>query len=248
MVEGGAEGDTKLSMLQEERSIPEAKTVSKLGFWSAVFTAVMAGAFFLLGIMTPARSGPFCSSGCIVYPYVGGLAPFIPVDYIWLYPGILLAPVFVSLMASIHRHAMPDKKVFSEIGLLFSVIYAAVIIVDYFVQFAVIEPSILAGETSGLSLFTQYNPHGLFIALEAVGYLMMSAAFFSIAPVFGRGRPERAVRWLYVASFALEVSAFTVFSLVGYDIVTFEVTILMINWTALIASGILLSLLFRRSW
>jgi hypothetical protein len=27
------------------------------------------------------------------------------------------------------------------------------------------------GETDGLSILTQYNPHGIFIALEEIGYL-----------------------------------------------------------------------------
>ncbi len=30
----------------------------------------------------------------------------------------------------------------------------------------------------------QYNPHGLFIALEEIGYVMMAVSFFAVAPVF----------------------------------------------------------------
>jgi hypothetical protein len=107
-------------------------------------------------------------------------------------------------------------------------------------------PSILSGETAGLSLFTQYNPHGIFIALEGLGYFMMSVAFLFAAAVFAGGRLERAIRWLFVSSFILAVVSFTVLSLLKYDIVAFEVTILTINWAVLIVSGILLSVLFRR--
>jgi hypothetical protein len=39
-----------------------------------------------------------------------------------------------------------------------------------------------------MSLFSQYNPHGVFIALEDLGYLMMS--LLSVA--FKRGGPKLA--------------------------------------------------------
>ena len=106
----------------------------------------------------------------------------------WLVPGILLAPIFVVLLASIHACAPEPQKIFSRIGLALAVAYAVVIGVDYFVQFAVVIPSLRSGETQGLSLFTQYNPHWLFIAGEALGYLMMSTALLFAAPVFVGGR------------------------------------------------------------
>ncbi len=227
--------------------IVASKYASRLGFWSAVLIVIDTAFFFLLGISTPARSGPFCTVSCIHFPYVSGLSAFIPADYVWLYPGFLLAPIFVVLMASIHQYALADKKIFSQIGLLFALTYATAIIIDYFIQFAVVEPSILSGESTGLSLFTQYNPHGLFIALEGVGYLMMSTALLFMAPVFVRGRLQRTIRWLYVSSFVFAASAFLVLSMLGYDIVAFEVAILTANWIVLMASGALLALLFRRA-
>ena len=79
----------------------EIKTISKtknsawkgayrLGFWSAILTAFLAAVAFVIGIATPARSGPFCASACIPYPYTN-VASFIPGDYLWLFPGFLLA-------------------------------------------------------------------------------------------------------------------------------------------------------------
>jgi hypothetical protein len=221
--------------------------VSKMGFYSSVLTAIIAAVFFIAGIMTPARSGPFAPvANSIQYPYTN-VAAFIPNDYLWLYPGILLAIIFVVLMVCIHYYAPNEKKIFSQIGLSFAVIYATVITIDYFIQFTMVIPSILSGQTAGLSLFTQYNPHGIFIALEGLGYFMMSVALLFAAAVFAGGKLERAIRWLFVASFILAIVSFTVLSLLKYDIVAFEVTILTINWTVLIVSGILLSVLFRRS-
>lgn len=54
-------------------------------------------------------------------------------------------------------------------------------------------------------------------------------------------------RWLVVAGFGLAVAAFIAFWLVGGDLVAFEVAVLSINWIVLIASGLLMSLVFRRA-
>lgn len=228
-----------------EMGKPKWNPARRLGLWSAILAAVAAALFMVLGIATPPRSGPFCGSACVAYPYTA-VAAFIPQDYLWLYPGILLAPIFVILVSCIHSTAPEGKRVFSRIGLSFALLYAAVILVDYFVQLTVIVPSLQQGETAGLSLFTQYNPHGIFITFEALGYLMMSAALLFLAPVFMGGGIERAIRWLFAIGFLLTAVAFVALPLAGYDIVAFEVTVLMINWIVLIVSGALLTLVFRR--
>lgn len=125
--------------------------------------------------------------------------------------------------------------------------YATIILIDYFIQFTIVIPSILTGEPAGLSLFTQYNPHGFFIALETLGYSMMSGAFLFIAAVFAGGKLDRALRWIPIAGFVVAVLFFTALSLLNYDLIAFEVTILTINSIVLIVSGVLLSIVFRRA-
>ena len=221
----------------------------RVGFWAAVLTVLVAATFAVAGIATPARSGPFCGPttwACVSAPYVD-VAGFIPGDYLWLIPGLLLVPIFVVLVAAIHGNAPEPRRICSGIGLAFAVAYAVVIGVDYFVQLAVVIPSLQAGETAGLSLFTQYNPHGLFIAGEALGYLAMSLALLFAAPIFAGGRIERAIRWLFIGGFLLAVAALLGFWIVGRDLVAFEVAVLSINWIVLIASGVLLGVVFRRA-
>ena len=235
-----------MSVSQLSDGLSARGSAARLGFWAASLTVVVAAAFAAVSIATPPRSGPFCGSACVAYPYVD-VAQFIPGDYFWLVPGILLAPILVALMACIHTFAAEPKKIYSRIALSFAVIYAVIILVDYFLQFAVVAPSLQSGETDGLSLFTEYDPHGLFIALESLAYLMMTVAFLFAAPVFMRGRVERAIGALFLLSFVLAVVAFVGLALVRQDLVAFEVTVLAINWTVLIASGTLLSVVFRRA-
>jgi hypothetical protein len=223
------------------------KTAGQFGWWVAVLTSLCTLVFAAIAIATPARSGPFCATwGCVPYPYTA-VAQFIPGDYFWLIPGILLALLFVLLFACIHSFALEGRKLFSRIALLFAGAYALVILADYFSQLTIVMPSLQAGETAGLSLFTQYNPHGFFIAGEALGYLLMSLAFLCAAPVFSGGRAGRALRWLFGLDFILAVAAFVGLWLLMHDLIAFEVTILMINWIVLIISGVLLAIVFRRA-
>ncbi len=233
-------------MIRSDRvsEVPARNTAVRVGFWAAILTTLTTAIFMVMAIATPPRSGPFCGAGCVGYPYTD-VAAFIPQDYLWLYPGFLLAPILVALVACIHGYADAAKKVFSRIALSMSILYAAVIMVDYFIQLTVVVPSLQSGETAGLSLFTQYNPHGIFITFEALGYLLLITALLFVAPLFAGGRKETVIRWSCVVGFALAVIAFAALSLSGQSIVAFEVTVLMIDWVVLILVGILLSLVFR---
>jgi hypothetical protein len=199
---------------------------------------VLAAATILIGIF----GTPYTASAH--YPYV--VSTVNPIDYTWLYPAFLLAPTFVVLTACIDNRAPDDRKVFGRVALSLAIVYAAVITIDYFIQWTVVLPSMLGGELPGLSLFTQYNPHGLFVSLESLAYLMMNAALLFAAVVFVGGRLERAIRWLFVTSFVLAVGFFATLSLLGYDIVIFEVAIISIDCITLIISGALLSVFFKR--
>jgi hypothetical protein len=97
---------------------------------------------------------------------------------------MILVLSYLVLMVSIHAYASQDWKIFSQIGLSFAVIAALILLVDYFVQFSVVPISLMSGETEGIALLTQYNPHGIFIALEELGYILMSLSFLFVAPVF----------------------------------------------------------------
>lgn len=234
------------------------RRVFRLGFWSAILTAVTAAtALGIASTTAPARSGPYCQvmvdmgvlESCITYPYTDAAA-FVPIDYIWMYPAFLMALLFVVLVVCIHHYAAADKKIFSQIALSFAVISASVLATNYFIQLTVAQPSFLKGEVEGLSLFSQYNPHGVFIALEDIGYLMMGIAFLFIALIFDRReRLERALCFLFIISGILAVGSLIILALLyGSDLkYRYEVTVILIDWVALIVSGALLSVFFRRA-
>jgi hypothetical protein len=46
------------------------------------------------------------------------------------------------------------------------------------------QPSLEKGQLDGWAMLTMYNPSGVFIALEELGYLLMSLAFVCLAAVY----------------------------------------------------------------
>ncbi len=228
---------------------PAPDNVNWLGFYTAILTTAVTALTFGIAFFTPPLSGPFCTGSCFRYPFID-IASRFPRDYLWMYLAILLTLIFIVLMACIHHYASKEKNVFSQVGLSFAIISATVLIIDYFLQISVIQPSLANGETEGIAILTQYNPHGIFIALEDIGYLMMSIAFLFMAPVFSvTNRLEGSIRWIFIAGFVLTVMSFIMLSILyGINLeYRFEVAAIAINWIVLIVSGILLSVVFKRS-
>ncbi len=226
------------------------RSIMRMGFLTSILTAFVTALSMGIGITTPPRSGPFCTlETCITYPYTNA-AQFVPRDYLWMYPSLLMALLFVVLIVCLHRYANPDKQVFSSIALALAIVSATILVIDYFVQLAVMQPSFLKGEVEGLSLFSQYNPHGIFIALEDIGYLLMGVSFLFIAPVFvGQHRPGKAIRVVFIISGILTIGALMLLSILYGSALEYryEVTSLTINWLTLIIGGAMLSIYFKRA-
>lgn len=235
--------------MTEEITSHIQKTASRLGFWFAISMAAVTLTALGLAVTTMPMSGPFCQSGCVTYPYKN-VAALVPHDYIWMYPAFFMAPIFFMLLVCVHSSAPEDKKLFSLAAMGFGLIYTAVMCSNYFIQIEVMQPSILKGETEGLALISQYNPHGIFIALEDLGYLMMSLAFLLVARVFtANAGTGKTLRVLLTVSPLLAFATYIALSMIyGKNLeYRFEVFIIMFNWLTAIAMGVLLAIQFKRA-
>jgi len=219
---------------------------ARLGFALATLVAVLTLATFAVAVLTPPLSGPFCAQGCLQYPYAEAGSRF-PRDFLWMYPGALQMLAFVGLLVCVHRTAPAEQQVYSQLGVVFGASGAVIIAADYFVQLSVVPPSLLAGETDGIALLSQYNPHGLFVVLEELGYLMIGVALVCLAPVFWRSR--RAIAWISIVAFLADLAALAVVSAIHgvHREYRFEVAVIAIDDLAMIAVATLLAVAWRRS-
>jgi hypothetical protein len=234
-------------MGQDSRAAGSA-AVRRVGMWSAAATAALAAVSFGVAATTPPRTGPFAAPGtAIPYPY-SAAAQFVPRDFVWMYLALLMMLAFLVLAVCIRESAAHDRKVFGTIGLSLATVAFAVIGLDYFIQLRTVQPALLLGEFDGLAILSQYNPHGVFIALEELGFLVMGLSFAFLAPALGKAGLERAARWVFMVSSALMVAAFVGMSwYFGFGLeYRFEVTAISIGWLTLMVSGVLLVFVFRR--
>ncbi|NOZ46652.1 MAG: hypothetical protein GXO79_07690 [Chlorobi bacterium] len=232
-----------------ENNYDEKINVYKIGYYSSIFLTIITIITFGLAMTAIPNSGAFCPGDCLEYPYLDTLTEF-PQDYLWMFPAIILMITFIIFVISVHSFASEKNKLFSRISLTFAIISTTVLLVCYFIQFSVIPTSLLNGETEGIALLTQYNPHGIFVALEELGYIMMSFAFLFLAPVFAnKNRIETVIRWIFIIAFILTIISFVLIS-IKYGIVRqdrFEVIVISIDWFVLIINGILTSIVFKKA-
>jgi hypothetical protein len=221
----------------------------KFSYYISIITSFLTLVTFSIAICTPPLSGPFCQGDCFQYPYTDIISRF-PRDYYWMFPAILVSFSYLIMIFSIHHITPPEKKIFSLTALGFALISTIILTLDYFVQVSFIQPSLLAGETEGIAMLSQFNPHGIFIILEEMGFITMNISLFCLVPVFSKtDKPGKSVRLTLIISFALMLVSFiaiTAFFGMNREY-RFEVAIISITWIELIIAGILFSFFFKNS-
>jgi len=219
------------------------RTIYRFGYWSALATTALTVVSFALALTAVPDRVP--------YPYSSHvIAEQWPGDYLWMYPAMVLMVVFVALVAAIHACAPPARRIYSLVGLCVASVAASILLIDYYVQVTVMQPSLAKGQLDGWAMLTMYNPHGVFIALEEIGYLLMGLVFLCLAAVFTRrNRIERSIRWLLTLSFAAAIIALLMVAATrGIDRGdAFEIIVISIIWLTLIVAGPLLAVAFRRA-
>ncbi|BAK36083.1 hypothetical protein MLP_30690 [Microlunatus phosphovorus NM-1] len=222
---------------------------ARLSFWVALLTAVSAAIALAVAVTTLPRSGPYCQTGCVVtYPYTDAGA-FVPRDYLWLYPGLLVTALAVVLAGCLHDWVPPRRRTLSRVGAMFVMIAAGILVIDYAVQLTVLQPALLAGQTEGLSAWSSYHPYGLFIALENAGYATLNVGFGFLGAAWASGLVSRAARmagWVFLGGAAMTAAALVYYPIrYGSQLdYRFEVAAIAISWLVLIIAPAMLAWAF----
>lgn len=220
----------------------------RFAVWSAAITSLLAFASFATAVTTPPRTGPFAqAAAALSYPY-DEASRFVPRDFIWMYPATLMMLAFVLLAACILHRARPERRLFALIGTCLATASFTIIAVDYFIQLRTVQVALVGGEGAGVAALSQYNPHGVFVALEEAGFLVAAIAFAFLAPALASSRPERAARWVLLGASAVSILGFVGMSAAfGLGIeYRYEVAAITVVWLTLGVAGALLARAFAR--
>ena len=195
---------------------------ARLGFWSAVLTAVFT-VLFLVGAIL-------------------GMMGLLPPPWDIVIPigaSLFLAPSFVVMMVSVHYAAPDEKKIWSHIGITFAVLYAALISIVYVTWLFVVEPHVLRGEANQVALLL-FAPGSFLQMVDGLGYTFMGVALFFAAPVFAGKRLDKWIRWLCLLSGPGAV-------LVFLSYVFYSISLGVAEWLIIPAVAILLAMYFWRA-
>ena len=172
-----------------------------------------------------------------------GLIVF-PLDAILIYGFSLgIASPFMLAMLALHYTVPDEKKIWTHAALLFAVMYAVYVTLNYVVQLGTVIPMTLNGAADEIRVLDQ-SPHSLFWDVDALGYIFLGMTTLFAFPVFGKHGLQRWLRWFFLANALLT----PVIALI-YFYPHFSVALLLLGLPWLITapgSMLLLVLFFRK--
>ncbi|MEO6547308.1 MAG: hypothetical protein ABIN94_04890 [Ferruginibacter sp.] len=200
--------------------------VCKIGFWAGLFAFASNALFVLVQLLQ--------LLGLLNYPY----------DEILIYGFSLCIVIpFLIEMLALHYAAADDKKIWSHLALIFTVMYAVFVTANYVVQLGTVIPMTLKGAGNEITILHQ-TPHSLFWDFDAIGYLCMGLATLSAVPVFEKKGIQKWVRISFLANaLVTPLIGFVYF----YPTFSQRLLILALPWavTAPIAM-LMLAIMFKR--
>jgi hypothetical protein len=165
----------------------------RIGFWSAVFASIFSIAYDIgqiaewFGLM---GSGGGPENDSTWYGLV-----------ILLVPSLLLGVSFVIMMGSVHCQTPPERRIWSQTGLVFAIMYGTLICMNYFVQLTLVAPALYRGTVSDSIRPFLFNVFNSFTySVDLLGYSFMSLSTLFGAFVFMGPGLEKASRWFLMAN------------------------------------------------
>jgi hypothetical protein len=177
---------SSMNMVHTNQDTTTPQVVLQIGFWSALLTTAWI-LIFNIAIALGASGAPTRSLA------VGA--------------SLLLALTFVVLMISIHHYAPPEKKIWSQIGLSFAILYAALLLWNYYLQLTVVRSNPLL--YSWLTM--DFTNDTAFWSLESIGYALMGLATLFMLPTLPPGRMGLVIRWCFAVN-----AVFTLLGAIAY--------------------------------
>lgn len=147
------------------------KSVAQLGLWSSLVVTLLTTVFFVSLVISHQRL-MFGSS-------------------------FLLAPAFVTMMVSVHEAAAPERKVWSQLGLSFAIVYAGMCSTTYYLQLTFIQNNYLPVANAATLPFV-FIPGTPIFAQDMLGYVFMCAATFAAGFTLTGGRLQSWIKRLFI--------------------------------------------------
>ncbi|EQB63079.1 MAG: hypothetical protein RBG1_1C00001G0658 [candidate division Zixibacteria bacterium RBG-1] len=170
------------------------KVIYRIGFWSALIAFVAAAGYSVAQILQLLSVTKYPLDAILIFGFALGIE--VP---------------FMLAFVALHYTVPDEKKIWTHAALLFSIMYATYVTLNYVVQLATVIPMTLKGALDEIRVLDQ-TPHSLFWDVDALGYIFLGLATLFAVPVFAKKGFERWVKWFFLAnSLMTPVIAFVYF-------------------------------------
>jgi hypothetical protein len=154
----------------------------KAGYWAAVVGSIGAIGYSLFQILQVVGVLTFPLADILIYAF-----------------SICIATPFIVAMLALHYSVPVEKTFWTHGALLFAVMYAIYVNLNYVVQLATVIPATLNGTEDSIHVLNQ-TPHSLFWDVDALGYMFMSLSTLFAVPVFAKTGLELWLRRFFLAN------------------------------------------------
>lgn len=146
--------------MAEPEPMTEATTGNRIAtqliFWSSLSLAS-------IGLLYAGVLGTAAALGSLTLPPPEPLGSFAAVDT------IATAVLLVVLVVGIDTICPLDRRAFSRLSVVFTVMFAVAVTINRFVQLTIVRQSVAAGDVTDLRRFLPYDPRSAMFALEILG-------------------------------------------------------------------------------
>ncbi|MGD8632987.1 MAG: hypothetical protein PVF85_05405 [Anaerolineales bacterium] len=213
---------------------------SSVGFWSSVAYTVCLVALNISFIVMAVRLPAMDWEGIESYSQTFQSISFLPQVF-----GLASIPAFILMLASIHKSFHYSRNIWSLAGLAFGTAFATLLGSLYFLQVAIVLPSLRNGTWGGLDQFVFANPQSLAWGLNHFAWSLLGFSLLSIAWVFEGDNLNRWIRLLCTLNGLANISLIFSYS---FRVETLTLVIAIMSWViALPLLSVLLALWFKRN-
>lgn len=153
------------------------KMVKVIGFRAAIISFIFAAGYDIAQLLTWLH--------VLQHPH----------ELFWLFlPSLFLAPAFLIVITCLHFTASDQEKIWTAIGLCFSVVYCAFATTNYFTQLTVVVPALVNGEINETYPLA-FKQGSFMFAIDCLGYFFMSLSTLFAAFAF-RETDKSLYQWM----------------------------------------------------
>ncbi|WP_424358873.1 hypothetical protein [Methanocella sp. MCL-LM] len=157
-----------------------------IGYWSSL-AATVCGIVYLLIL-----------AGALIF----GQFTYPPSETVQTLAGVItliVCPIIVVMMASLHTVTAAEKKALSLSSLAFTVLFAMAVSINRFTQLGVLRQRAGLGIAEGIEWFLPYGSHSIMLGLEIMGWgWFLGLALLIAASIFSGGALQAWLRWSMV--------------------------------------------------